>query len=218
VVDQVVAASEYSCSQKLPGLYEESGMMKTMWTAQSTKRRPRGSRFGAYWQTLLACNIIHRQTSVDVFSGHLPRSATEGFEPAKRRVAARDCFGFLLWYICKHPHLRVCFKQGANFSFLENIPAIATMDASVIRAVSGRRVCLTAAGHIVLGPESTKARDHVAVLLGGSTPFMLRQSHRRSTDASQPYKLLGDCYVHGCMDGELVTDTETDAWGMLTLR
>lgn len=52
--------------------------------------------------------------------------------------------------------------------------------------------------------------EQVALLLGGTTPFVLESHHPFAdplTGAEKTvYDLLGDCYMHGCMDGELVKD------------
>jgi hypothetical protein len=93
----------------------------------------------------------------------------------------------------------VCWKKDANFLFLERIPAVAAIDTSIIRAVSGYRICLTAAGHIVLGPASTE--------VGNS-----------AVPSCEPaIQVAYESYVHGCMDEELVKDAQTDTWEILTL-
>lgn len=44
-----------------------------------------------------------------------------------------------------------------------------------------------------------------------------REKEEREEEERQRYKLLGDCYVHGCMDGELVKDAQVDDWPTLKL-
>ena len=49
----------------------------------------------------------------------------------------------------------------------------------------------------------------MATLLGANMPFVLRpvpDDHRRK---GPRWRLLGECYVHGIMDGELVEIDET---------
>ena len=50
-------------------------------------------------------------------------------------------------------------------------------------------------GYHVLGPEVTRPGDIVCVLFGGKLPFCLRPLGDR-------YLLVGECYVHGLMNGE----------------
>ncbi|KAK6450642.1 hypothetical protein FP744_10006892 [Trichoderma asperellum] len=51
-------------------------------------------------------------------------------------------------------------------------------------------------GHLGLGPLSMKEGDEIYVLPGSRTPFALRPT----TD--KKHQLIGDCFVHGAMDGE----------------
>jgi hypothetical protein len=56
--------------------------------------------------------------------------------------------------------------------------------------------------YIGVGPYNTEPGDFCAVLFGGDVPFVLR-------DEGDEQMLVGDCYVHGIMQGEVVADTET---------
>jgi len=47
----------------------------------------------------------------------------------------------------------------------------------------------------------------VVLLHGGTTPFVLRHNV-----VSQTYELLGDCYVHGIMDGELARHADAESF------
>ncbi|KAJ4349358.1 uncharacterized protein N0V89_007972 [Didymosphaeria variabile] len=59
-----------------------------------------------------------------------------------------------------------------------------------------RRFFISSAERYGWAVDGTKAGDIVAVLYGCPYPFLLRES----SDGS--YKILGDCYIHGLMDGE----------------
>ncbi len=63
-------------------------------------------------------------------------------------------------------------------------------------ACGGRRVCCTSSGHIGLLPATTERDDIIAIVLGAQTPFILRPVSRNR------FKLVGQCYVHGIMNGE----------------
>jgi hypothetical protein len=71
---------------------------------------------------------------------------------------------------------------------------------------------------MALAPEITVVGDLVTVLLGGSVPFVVREWESESKDKIQTYQLVGDCYVHGCMDGELVQDAKSETLETLVLR
>lgn len=63
-----------------------------------------------------------------------------------------------------------------------------------------------------LGPAKMRTGDHVYILLGGKTPFILRNSSHRAglnlglsdhAAMDRPdLEVIGDCYLHGLMDGE----------------
>lgn len=56
----------------------------------------------------------------------------------------------------------------------------------------------TTRGHIGLGPKELRKGDVAVILFGASVPFVLRPTKRGH------YVLVGDCYVHGLMDGEFM--------------
>jgi hypothetical protein len=70
----------------------------------------------------------------------------------------------------------------------------------------GRRLFVTKRGYIGAGPLSAQVGDAVYVLAGGHVPLVLRKgSQQGDGDPSDgPLTLVGDCYVHGVMQGESV--------------
>jgi hypothetical protein len=83
-----------------------------------------------------------------------------------------------------------------------NIPAVIDVDVSVARATSGRCMFLTSKGYIGLGPARTTVVHEVAISLGGTTSFMVRQGPVwLAPDGRATYGILGDCYVHVCWMG-----------------
>lgn len=62
----------------------------------------------------------------------------------------------------------------------------------------GRQFFVTSSGHMGVGPPDMTYGDEVAILFGGSIPFAVRP-----LDPSG-YFLLGGCYVHGVMYGEVL--------------
>ena len=51
-------------------------------------------------------------------------------------------------------------------------------------------------GFLGLGLKNTDASDFVCIFLGGHVPFVLR------SQKDGKYQLIGECYVHGVMDGK----------------
>ncbi|KAF4335047.1 heterokaryon incompatibility [Fusarium beomiforme] len=62
-----------------------------------------------------------------------------------------------------------------------------------------RRVFYIKSGHFGLGPANMKVGDQVVVLFGGKVLFVLRRKH-------DYYRLIGDCYLHKAMNGEVIEE------------
>jgi len=64
-------------------------------------------------------------------------------------------------------------------------------------AATGRCFFTTSKGFLGLGPRSMHVGDVVVVLFGGRVPYVLRPT-------DEYFRFVGECYVHGIMDGEVV--------------
>ena len=64
-----------------------------------------------------------------------------------------------------------------------------------------RRVFITSKGYMGLGRRSCKVGDIVCVLNLANIPFVLRRSLSKDT-GKHNYRLIGEAYLHGIMDGE----------------
>jgi hypothetical protein len=65
-----------------------------------------------------------------------------------------------------------------------------------------RRVAVTKKGYLAIVPPRSEAGDVVGIVLGAETPFVFRASEGKERE----YALVGECYVHGIMDGEVLVD------------
>ena len=65
----------------------------------------------------------------------------------------------------------------------------------------GRRLCVTREGYLGCVPRWATVGDEIIVILGASTPFVVRGLERQG---GERYELVGECYVHGMMDGEIL--------------
>jgi hypothetical protein len=74
----------------------------------------------------------------------------------------------------------------------------------------GRDVFVTQRGNLVLGPRDAQYGDMVCVLFGGDVPFVLGPE-------SEKFRLLGECDVHGIMDGEAMDMVGKEAYEDLIL-
>jgi len=66
-----------------------------------------------------------------------------------------------------------------------------------ILPVYGRRMVGINSGYIALVPDDTRTGDVVCLAEGGPCPYVLRK-----TDKANEYLFVGECYVHGIMNGE----------------
>jgi hypothetical protein len=84
---------------------------------------------------------------------------------------------------------------------------------------SKRNVFVTEKGVLGLGPGELQIGDLVVIMLGARMPFVLRE------EGDGQWKLIGECYCHGFMNGELLEkiseegrETETFALVWRVLR
>jgi hypothetical protein len=70
----------------------------------------------------------------------------------------------------------------------------------------GRNFCVTSKGYIGLVPPKTEVGDKVCILFGGRTPFLLRDA------GGGKHVLVGECYIHGMMDGEALPQACEGTW------
>lgn len=69
---------------------------------------------------------------------------------------------------------------------------------NIAGAISGRRLAVTNKFYFSLVPTTAKRGDKVCVLYGFAVPFILPK-------VTEHYILIGDCYIHGLMQGETLT-------------
>ena len=67
-----------------------------------------------------------------------------------------------------------------------------------------RRLFTTEEGGLGLGPSGITWDDEVWVIRGARVPFVLRR--RVGGEHSNEYRLLGEAYLHGAMDGEMLDE------------
>jgi hypothetical protein len=73
-------------------------------------------------------------------------------------------------------------------------------DTGAKQSFDGKCFVKLDSGLLGVVPDTTRAGDLVVVFFGGRVPFILRQHGGH-------YVLLGECYIHGMMDGEAI-----DSW------
>jgi len=67
----------------------------------------------------------------------------------------------------------------------------------------GRALCSSGDGRLALVPQQTRESDSIFLPFGSRVPFIVRK-------AESDWKLIGECYVHGIMQGELFAGSRVE--------
>lgn len=92
--------------------------------------------------------------------------------------------------------------HGMTFAGQTPDASAAIFQEQLNKVCHGRCFFVTERGHMGLGPAEMQKGDMVAVLLGGSVPFVLH-----AEDEGQ-FSLVGESYVHGFMHGEALEELD----------
>ena len=72
-------------------------------------------------------------------------------------------------------------------------------------ACQGKCFAVSEKGYMAITPPGTKEGDMICLIMGAEVPFILRpllEDDRGLMNEGECYALVGECYVHGMMDGE----------------
>ena len=138
----------------------------------------KGLKIDAFWRTLMANNVAHVYPAPAEYQNHF--ESFLGFTDKRNR--------------------RYLKSLG-----LEKVASPHPANPSLFQAYMGyvaprRKFFTTHNGLIGLGPRSIKPGDSVCILSGGLVPFILRED-------GSGYRLVGESYVHGLMEGEAVRES-----------
>ncbi|RFU78969.1 hypothetical protein TARUN_3273 [Trichoderma arundinaceum] len=81
-----------------------------------------------------------------------------------------------------------------------------TLPAGIEKYALGRRFFITKKGYFGLGPQKSEPGDRIVVLFGSGVPFVLRKC--TTVAGKGAWRIVGECYVHGIMQGEVVKKWE----------
>lgn len=82
----------------------------------------------------------------------------------------------------------------------------------MVTALKNRAVFITLQGYLGLGPALSEVGDSVVLFGGSETPFVMREVGDAGNDAAEKdFCIVGDCYLHGFMNGELLTEAHRAA-------
>jgi hypothetical protein len=82
-----------------------------------------------------------------------------------------------------------------------------------IQALGGRRFITTRKGRVGLAPANCEEGDIISVFLGSGVPYVLRPNAAGAEDSSN-FSFVGDCYLHGIMNSEVLDMLERKDTGL----
>ena len=80
----------------------------------------------------------------------------------------------------------------------EEIILAAQLLRGQLKAAYGRRFFTTSGKYMGLAQSGVRIGHVVVILRGGKTPYLLQRL------GSGEHRFVGECYVHGCMNGEVL--------------
>lgn len=112
-----------------------------------------------------------------------------------RRLQKSDYGSFYSWWTAIQAH------QVDNISRFDMIVKL--------RVLLWQRIFITRDGRMGTGYPQIQPGDEVCVLIGGNMPFVIHPHQAPDTNQHCPssarvpaYTVIGECYLHGIMDGE----------------
>ena len=166
------------------------------------------TRSEALWRTVTADNTINPTTGEGVDHGVFKRFITQQLRNCYKGSKGLDVTGL------RKIH-NILARSSPEDAFTIDDTGSERVCESSRDTITGwwaklgyqRRLMRTSKEYLVLGSRCAKAGDEIWLLAGGRVPFILRPVN----PSSQEFVLVGECYVHGIMYGEAVTDTDNFA-------
>jgi hypothetical protein len=88
--------------------------------------------------------------------------------------------------------------MGRNLKIINILRCSSDFAEALGEGPSGRCFGIIKKGYFALLSKNAEVGDHVVIFLGGNVPFVLRKV---ASEHTLEYKLVGECYVYGVMEG-----------------
>ena len=155
-----------------------------------------------FWRTLIG-DLIYTGAA----------SNAHGTKGSYRRATSDDHDAYEAWRMWSRCISRDTIDRTAPFNLDESISGI---HHALKTVTASRRFFLTSTGYMGIGPRTTVEGDRVYVFKGSKVPFIVRgdgqmgdsdgvSSAHGDTSVKDGFRLIGDCFVYGLMDGEAST-------------
>jgi hypothetical protein len=106
--------------------------------------------------------------------------------------------GYLLY---RTGFFRATMSQRELQKRSDDIRLVAKYWQHTVSRSSGRKYFVSRRGYLGVGPSMTSPDDVIAIILSLDTPLVLKAIGK------DHYQIVGEAYVHGIMDGELMGDS-----------
>ncbi|KAF7512973.1 hypothetical protein GJ744_011239 [Endocarpon pusillum] len=164
------------------------------------------SRDDAFWRTLIGDTMVVTVAAGDNVAGYTPvatcqRPAHDGY----RRLFQewRRTNELVRLSLSGIAHVKK-MKGNDAFDRTERASDMSKLQdcftQSFTHCASGRKFAITEKGYMAMVPPLTKAGDDIGIIFGADVPFVFRRCTKPALVAV--FDLVGECYVHGVMDGE----------------
>jgi hypothetical protein len=133
--------------------------------------------------------------------GFLAMTVTGGVNDHRIHWGMQECFGSFQAFTRAIDEVETAQHPDKLATMSSDEERLAAMFSDAMKTALGNR-CLVfpSTGHVCLGPQTMEVDHVVAIFSGCNTPVILRPL---GNDCNE-YAFVGDCYIHGIMDGEAV--------------
>lgn len=208
-------------------LFDIVGTLSTFHATESNRKYPqngprRTSIYGsksatkeAFWRTLVANTDRSGQLAPATYSAMLDpqiwdvgipgvdNNNINGLKDFYHRNKSLMIFNQSLSDLIRGPKITVAQRVRTTFDttgrLLRPTPILREATLRAKQLLAWRRLVTTFGGYLGLVPAGTRAGDMIAVLMGCDVPLILRPT---GGDTCR-FSVIGECYVHGIMSGEM---------------
>jgi hypothetical protein len=162
-----------------------------------------GTRLDAYWRTL--CLDTVRSLDTRKVGTRYSRCSKDYVRDCQQKWMDAEGMPLYLRFNTGDDMADVAVPANDLSRGIDTVLNFVAVDFAICSATWGRRLFFTKRGYIGLGPPTVEEGDTVQILGGGSMPFVLRNGGQKRIPTEgwkECHQLLGECYLHGIMDGE----------------
>ena len=181
------------------------------WTDYLFKKVPQSCWINESSSIATSCQRYQDDASRDAaFASTLVANSTlsdddDGDCDAPKRVEKKDDHTLLYYWHFRQFLFKLCPNGVVNGAGIPQLLLVLRphMDGyemfrkAYMVTCQGRRFFATLGGYMGIGPPGMRPGDMICVFLGGNVPWVIRQE-------GDEYTLVGECYVHGIMTGEIM--------------